>query len=338
MNDLIKEIHEEAFIIDAHYDLLFDVVEQRALGRTKVIEIDHLPNFKKGGFNLIISSIFVDDAFIPEMVLRKALNQVSALYAEIDESPDELMLCKSYEDILEAKHAGKVGIMLSFEGVEPLYDDLSLLRVFYELGVRFVGLTWSRRNYAADGCHFSMDVEDRGGGLTQFGEALVKEAERLGMIIDVSHINDRGFEDVMRFTEGPVIASHSNSREVGLIPRNLTDEQLKKIAERGGVAGINILSRIASGKADQGDVELLADHIEHFKQTVGIEHIGLGLDCCDMLRKYFPTSDDGAFAFDILHHQTLEKLTEKLLDRGFEKDEILKIYGGNWLKVYGKVF
>ena len=336
MDERIQEIHEEALIIDAHYDLLFDVVEQRALGRTKVIETDHLPNFKKGGFNLIVSSIFVDNAFIPEMVLRKALNQVSALYAEIDESPDELMFCKTYEDIMEAKRTGKVGIMLSFEGVEPLYDDLSLLRVFYELGVRFVGLTWSRRNYAADGCHFSMDVEDRGGGLTQFGEALVKEAERLGMIIDVSHINDRGFEDVMRFTEGPVIASHSNSREVGEIPRNLTDEQLKTLAERGSVAGLNILSRMASGRANQGTVEQLVDHLEHMKNVVGAEHLGLGLDCCDMLRKYFPPSDDEAF--DIIKHETLGQLTGELLERGFEKDEILGIYGGNWLRVYGEVF
>ena len=336
MDKLIQEIHDEAFIIDAHYDLLFDVAKQRALGRTKVIETDHLPNFKKGGFNLIVSSIFEDDEFIPEMVLHKALNQVSALYAEIDESPDELMFCKSYEDILEAKHTGKVGIMLSFEGVEPLYQDISLLRVFYELGVRFVGLTWSRRNFAADGCHFTMEEEDRGGGLTQFGEALVKEAERLGMLLDITHINDRGFKDVFRFAEGPIIASHSNSREVAKTPRNLTDEQLKKIAERGGVAGINILSRIASGKAGEGDIDLIADHVEHMKQTVGVDYIGLGLDCCDMLRKYFPPSDDESF--DILKHQNLQDLTKKLLERDFEKEEIMKIYGGNWLKVYGKVF
>ncbi|WP_051189187.1 dipeptidase [Halalkalibacillus halophilus] len=340
MKDLVNEIHEEAFIIDAHFDLLFDVVKQRETGRTKVIETDHVPNFRKSGFNLIISSIFVDDAFNPEMVLHKALNQVSALYAEIDESPDEIMLCKSYEDVMEAKRTGKVGIMLSFEGVEPLYNDLSLLRVFYELGVRFVGLTWSRRNFAADGCHFTMEEEDRGGGLTKFGEALVTEAERLGMIIDVTHINDRGFEDVFRFNNGTIIASHSDAREVTETPRNLTDNQLKRIASRGGVAGINVVSLIASGDANKGDVNILVDHIEHMKKTVGIDYIGLGLDCCDALYKYLTDAMLNQMEdrpFDIISHAELKTLTEKLLERGFEKEEIIQIYGGNYLRVYGEV-
>ncbi|WP_461181636.1 dipeptidase [Virgibacillus kimchii] len=336
----IKEIHEDAFIIDAHFDLLLDVVEQRAAGRTKVIETDHLPKFRKSGFNLIVSSIFIEDAFIPEMVLHKALNQVSALYAEIDESPEHIMLCKTYEDIVEARRSGKVGIMLSFEGVEPLYNDLSLLRIFYELGVRFVGMTWSRRNQAADGCHFTMEEEDRGGGLTQFGEAVVKEAERLGMIIDITHINDRGFEDVFRFAKGPVIASHSNAREVAQTPRNLTDQQLKDIASRGGVAGINVVSRIAAADPHKGAVDLLADHIVHMKKTVGIDHIGLGLDCCDMLYKYLTEAmldqmEDRSF--DIISHDSLEKLTEKLLERGINKEEIIKIYGGNFLRVHKEV-
>src|SRR5690625_2063866 len=134
------------------------------------------------------------------------------------------MLCKSYDDILEAKRTGKVGILLSFEGVEPLYDDITLLRPFYELGVRFVGLTWSRRNAAADG-----SIEDdtfNGGGLTPFGKQLVQEAENLGMIIDVSHLNDPGFDDVLATSKQTIIASHSNSRKITNKLRNLrSDEQ-----------------------------------------------------------------------------------------------------------------
>src|SRR5690625_7848577 len=126
----IKIIHEEAITIDAHFDLLFDVAAQRALGRTKVIETDHLPELKKGGWNVIVSSIYLHDADLPENALRKALHQVSCLYEELGESPDKLMLCKNTSDILQAKESDKIGIMLSFEGVEPLGTDISLLRVF----------------------------------------------------------------------------------------------------------------------------------------------------------------------------------------------------------------
>jgi membrane dipeptidase len=333
----IDEIHAETIIIDAHFDLLFDVAAQRALGRTKVIETDHLPDFKKGGWNIIVSSIYLEDADLPELALRKALHQVSCLYAELEESPDELMLCKNTSDILQAKKRGKIGIMLSFEGVEPLGTDISLLRVFYELGVRFVGLTWSRRNAAGDGCAFKFSDRQMTGGLSDFGLDVIKEAEKLGIIMDVTHINDEGFEDIMAKSNQPVIASHSNARTVSHTPRNLTDAQLKAIADSGGVAGINAVSMIASVESNDADVNTLVDHMKHMADVVGVEHIGLGLDLCDMFNKYKP---EGVVrkAFDIVNkHGSLEGLTYALLERGFSKEDIVKIYGGNFMKVYKKV-
>jgi len=336
-NEKIAGIHEEALIIDAHFDLLFDVAAQRARGRTKVIETDHLPEFKKGGWNIIVSSIYLEDADLPENALRKALHQVSCLYAELEESSDKLMLCTNTAEIKQAKESGKLGIMLSFEGVEPLGTDISLLRVFYELGVRFIGLTWSRRNAAGDGCTFKFSDRQMTGGLSAFGLDIIREAEKLGMIMDVTHINDEGFEDIMAHSHQPVIASHSNARAVSRTPRNLTDAQLKAIADSGGVAGINAVSMIASVESDRPDVYTLADHIAHMADVAGIEHIGLGLDLCDLFSKYKP---DGVVrdAFDIVDkHGSLGELTVALLERGFAKADIMKIYGGNFMQVYARV-
>ncbi|MEC5424540.1 dipeptidase [Virgibacillus sp. C22-A2] len=341
MEQTAAAIHQKALSIDAHFDLLFDVAAQRELGRKQVIETDHLPQFIKGGWDVIVSSIFIDDDDLPEMALRKALNQVSCLYSEIDESPDKIMLCKSAADIMQAKQSGKVGIMLSFEGVEPLGTDISLLRMFYELGVRMIGLTWSRRNTAGDGCAFDFKTRGMTGGITDFGLTVIEEAERLGMIMDVTHINDEGFIDIMEHSTQPVIASHSNSRVITETPRNLTDDQLQKIAASGGVAGINAVSIIAAATDEGATVEKLVDHIEHMVKVVGTEHIGLGLDLCDMFKKY--TSPEGRSklprtSFDVVDtHSGLHALTVALLRRGFTKEDIVKIYGRNMLRVYENV-
>ncbi|MBP1971500.1 membrane dipeptidase [Virgibacillus natechei] len=334
---LIDEIHAEAITIDAHFDLLFDVAAQRELGRTQVIETDHLPHFTKGSWDVIVSSIFLDNSQLPEMALHKALDQVRSLYAEIEESPDKIMLCKNVQDIKQAKQSGKVGIMLSFEGVEPLHSDVNLVRVFYELGVRMIGLTWSRRNAAGDGCAFNFTTRQATGGLSDFGLSVIAEAERLGMIMDVTHINDEGFQDIIASSHQPVIASHSNAREIAETPRNLTDEQLRQVAKSGGVAGINAISTIASIKPEEATIEKLVDHIEHMTTIVGVDHIGIGLDLCDMLNKYIVLGKKRK-AFDILKdHGKLEDLTHALLERGFEKESILKIYGQNMLRVYDEI-
>lgn len=331
---LINEIHSESITIDAHFDLLFDVAAQRELGRKRVIETDHLPFFLKGGWNIIVSSIYLGDGDLPEMALRKALNQVNCLHAEIEESPDKIMLCKNVQDIMQAKQSGKVGIMLSFEGVEPLGGDATLLRAFYELGVRMIGLTWSRRNAAGDGCAFDFAERQMTGELSDFGIAVIEEAEKLGMIMDVTHINDQGFSDIIGASHQPVIASHSNARVIANTPRNLTDGQLREIADSGGVAGINAVSKIASEPPEDATIEILVDHIEHMVSIVGIDHIGIGLDLCDMLNKYVKNRT----AFDVVRdHGVLEELTAALLERGFEKEDIMKIYGENMLRVYREV-
>lgn len=333
----IKNIHENFTIVDAHLDLLFDIEKKRKMGQKKVIEAGYLPEFKEGGVNIIVSSIYIEDDYLPELALRKALDQISAFYSELDESGDKIMFVKNLSDMAEALTTGGIGILLSFEGVEPLINDINLLRIFYKLGVRGVGLTWSRRNYAADGCSFAR-VKDKENGLTEFGEQVVKQAEELGMVIDVSHLNETGFWDVMEITTQPVIASHSNCRAINGIMRNLTDDQIKALAKTGGVIGINAASVIVA--ENNADVKALADHVDHLREIAGIEHIGLGFDFCDQIfRDQSQNKDkkqDGPY--DVIKgHRNIYRLTEELIMRGYTDDELRLIYGENFLRVYKSV-
>ncbi len=334
-------IKNQSIIVDAHLDLLFDVEIQREHGQTKVIETNYLPSFKAGGVNLVVSSIYIDDMFMPEMALRKALNQISALHAEIDESGDKFSLCKSYKEAMEVIKDDKIAIMLSFEGVEPLYNDLSLLRVFYELGVRLIGLTWNRRNYAADGCGFTKKIQGSEGGLTDFGVKLVENAEKLGMIIDTSHLNETGFWDLMKISKKPIIASHSNTRKFASTIRNLTDEQIKAIASKAGVIGMNVCSVLVADEDKKGSLIQLVNHIDHIVDLVGIEHVGIGFDFCDQLFKYSSPQVINSLprkAFDVLkNHGEIDLFISELIKRGYKEDHIKKILGENFLRVFKEV-
>ncbi|WDV47246.1 dipeptidase [Clostridiaceae bacterium M8S5] len=320
-------------IVDAHYDILVDVTKKRAQGKTKVIEREYLNEFRESGVNIIVCSIFLDSIYVPEMALRQALNQINALYLEIEESPEDLMLCRSYDDITKALDNNKIGFLLSFEGVEPLGNDINLLKIFYELGVRLVGLVWSRRNYAGDGSSFTTDHRGTGSGLTEFGKELVKRAEKLGMIIDVSHLNDEGFWDVMKIAKNPVIASHSNCRELCKQMRNLRDEQIQSLASTGGVIGMNTCSKFVSNKEEDKNYKTLVNHIDYIVKLIGIEYVGFGFDFCDFLRE-----NKKSEVFDVLDsYKELPLFVEELVNRGYSDEDIKKIVGDNFLNVFKKV-
>lgn len=336
----IDRIHNTYTVVDAHFDLLTHVDMKRGLGYKKVIETEFLPDFKEGGVDVIVCSLYIETMFLPEMGLKKALDQISALYAEIDESPDKIMLCRTYDDILNAKEQGKLAILLSLEGVDPLTNDLNLLRIFYELGVRLVGLTWSRRNFAADGCRFGKVDEGTRGGLTDFGVRLVRLAEELGMIIDVSHINDEGFWDVMRITQRPVIASHSNCRALANSMRNLTDQQIKALSEKKGVIGMNVCSTFVSDNDENCDAKHLADHADHIAKLTGIEHVGLGFDFCDFLRipDMEPAVKPARSNYDVIKgHKNMKQFTEALINLGYSDEDIGMILGGNFMNIYREI-
>lgn len=335
--DHVARLHQNALTIDAHFDLTYDIANKRDRGATKVVVSDYLEGFRTGGFDLIVSAIFIHNYFLPEMGLRKALDQISYLFQEMDESPGIMRICKTPADMLQAKAEAQLGILLSLEGVDPIQNDLRLLRIFYELGVRGVGLAWSRRNYAADGAFFKETREGRKGGLTPFGIKVIEEAEKLGMLIDVSHLNDEGFWDVMEVAQKPLIASHSNCRALVSSMRNLTDRQIEVIAQKGGVIGMNALNAFVADSSDQNrrvTADDLVKHVDHIAQLVGVQHVGLGLDLCDSFKNYLtmPSSLD---TYDVLDgHHSLPEFTTALIEHGYSDDDILLILGGNFMRVY----
>ncbi len=221
--------------------------------------------------------------------------------------------------------------------MRPFQNDLQLLRIFYDLGVRGLGLTWSRRNYAADGCAFTSGREPRGGGLTPFGRALVAKAEALGMLIDVSHMNEPGFWDVLEIAQTPVIASHSNCRALADTPRNLNDRQIEALAAIDGVMGMNAISAFVGDGAGKRGVDALLDHVDHVVKVAGIRHVGIGFDFCSGFKNYLSLAHP-LETHDVLPgHHRLTDFTAGLLQRGYVEEDIKRVLGGNFRRVFEKV-
>lgn len=337
LQDHIADIHQNAFTIDAHFDLTFDMANRRERGEKKVIENNYLPHFKRGKFDLIVSAIFIHDIFLPEMGLRRALDQISYLHDEISESPGLFRICRTMAESRQAKRAGETALFLSLEGADPLQNDLGLLRIFYELGVRGLGLVWSRRNYIADGAFFNPQKEGRKGGLTPFGVELIAKAEELGMFIDVSHINDEGFWDVIDIATQPIIASHSNCRSLANTMRNLTDEQIMAIGQNGGVIGMNSVNLFTKTDKKEVGVADLVDHVDHIVDLVGINHVGLGFDICNSFKNYLQMKEAIPAQDIIKDHSEIDYFTGELITRGYKDEEILAVLGGNFSRVYTEI-
>jgi membrane dipeptidase len=224
-----------------------------------------------------------------------------------------------------------VAAVLHLEGAEPIGPDLAELEVLHAAGLRSLGLTWSRPNAFATGVPFAFPGSpDQGPGLTDRGRALVRACGELGILVDVSHLNARGFWDVLELSDGPVVASHSNAHALCPSPRNLTDDQLRAIGERAGVVGINFHVSFlrADGREDADTpLSLIAEHAAHVAELAGVECVGLGSDF------------DGAVMPAALGDVTgLPALLDVLGDAGFSATEIAGIASGNWRRVLAAVW
>lgn len=328
-------IHKAATVIDFHCDTLKEVVgwprirarlnDRRKLGeRSDEGHLD-LPRLQEGGVDCQVFAVFTSREPRPQ---NAALWLLDAFYQALEENGDRLELALNSDDIKGAERDGKVAGLLSIEGGEPLLGSLAALRMFYKLGVRAMGLTWSFRNELGNGSGERRPT----GGLTDFGISVVEEMNSLGMIVDVSHLNDQGFWDVVEVNKGPFIASHSNCRTLCEVSRNLTDDMIRALAERGGVMGMNFLpfflvprEDLSSGK--RATVKSVVDHIDHIVDLVGPEHIGLGSDYDGI-----PYPPDG-----LEDASKMPNLTLELVRRGYSDGDIENILGGNFLRVIGEV-
>ena len=306
-------------IVDAHCDTLWAAPrEKRALHeRSERGHLD-LPRLQEAGVYIQFFAVFSDPSHAAAGFTADALGMIETFYESAEASRGSLRPLLWRDDLDGAPQAGQVFGLLSLEGGEPLHGRVDVLRSFFRLGIRAMGLTWNHRNELADG---QLESES-GGGLTRRGRAVVREMERLGMVIDCSHLSDAGFWDLMSQTTGPVIASHSNARALCPHPRNLTDEQIAAIGERGGVIGINFFPPFLRRDEDASIADVIR-HVEYIAGRVGVQAVCLGSDYDGISRTPVGLEDC----------TKLPALAEELLRLGYSEDDVRAIMGGNMVRL-----
>src|SRR6266513_72124 len=327
-------------IVDMHFDLPMDLYEKR--DRKNVLEVEFLPELETGNMGVLGAAIYIEDRYLPENGLRVALDQIARLYAGT-QACQRFAICKSVREIQNARAEGKIALIITMEGVEPLETDLNLLRIFYELGVRSIGLTHARSNAAGHGGIFA-PTGSALEGLTAFGRDVVRECERLGVIVDLAHINPAGFDEIFSITTNPPIVSHTNVRCYYDIERNISDEQIKMIGKRRGVIGVN--SVLVSPRGDESTLDRYIDHIEHVVNLIGVECVAIGFDFFEFIYRQWPESARKELAAkfttphfipDMSNHSHARNLTRRLIERGFSDEQIEKILRGNWMRIFKAV-
>lgn len=332
----IDQFHASG-IVDMHFDLPLDLYDRRQ--QRELLRNEFVPELRAGGVGLIGAALFIEDKHLPEMGLRVALDQIARLYEEAALAADDVTICRSYADIVQARAAGKIGVLITMEGVEPLGTDLHLLRVFYELGMRSLGLTHARRNAAGDGGVFAPSGSSPA-GLSPFGKAVVQECQRLGILLDLAHLNAAGTDDVLALTDGPLIISHTNPRRFHDIERNTGDAHLRAVGERGGVIGVNAV--LLSSRKEMATIDHYIDHIIYIADLAGIDAVGVGFDFIEFLFRHWTPEQQAAVAAAMIqthqppgltNHSHARNLTRRLIERGFHDEEIEKVLYRNWLRV-----
>ncbi len=357
-----RELHRRAIVIDLHSDTTQRLLDEGMdLGVRQPDGHMDLPRMREGGLGAQFFSIWVEPKYGP-LYLRYALAQIDVVLANVERRRRQIEMAGTAADIRRLHAAGKIAALMGLEGGHVIEDDLRVLDILYRLGVRYMTLTWNNTNNWADS---SMDTA-RHNGLTDFGRRVVEQMNRLGMMVDISHVSDKTFYDALAATRAPVIASHSSCRALSNVPRNMTDDMIRALAKNGGVMHINFhesfldqanadawakaraeydkeearleaqfqsdavrlakekrrLEGAYQAKLARAELARIADHMDHVKKLVGVDHIGLGSDF------------DGARMPRGMEDVTrLPYLTAELLRRGYTEAELIKILGGNTLRV-----
>lgn len=369
-----REIQNSAIVIDTHADTPQRFLDENFdIGSTDPNDIGHisLDKAKAGNLGAEFFSIWVDPDTNQGHFAHHTLDLIDSVYEQAARHPDRMMMAFSVADIERAHREHKLAALLGIEGGHSIENDIHLLRDYYRLGVRYMTLSWSNTNEWADS---SGDMDDpkvqHHNGLTDQGKQIVLEMNRLGMLVDISHVADKTFYDALAVTRAPVIASHSSARALTHHPRNMTDDMLRAVARNGGVVQVNFyngfidenyrktaeamaqdkeaaikaydeqqkaagktisfldhdrIERAWSAKVPRPPLSALIDHIDHIAKIAGIDHVGLGSDF-DGVSGATPQGIDSA--------ADLPKITQALLDRGYQAEDIRKILGENLLRVF----
>lgn len=338
VSEAAAALHRDALVVDAHNDSIVFHIRQ---GNTSMSDrpdpelarrdglIRYLrgpldtslrlaepqvsfPKMRAGGLDCGFFAVDVTRAWHNH--LAYALDGHGFFAADLAAHPDEAVVARSAADVRAARAAGRLAVVLTVENSDALDGSLNVLRMFHQIGIRAISLSHNPRALAADG----VGETRTGGGLTEFGVRLVHEMNALGMLVDISHLSERSFWDVMETTTRPVIASHSSCRALCDHPRNLTDAQLRAVKENRGVVSITFVPDFVDPR--QPTIERLLDHFEHAIAVAGAEHVGLGSDF-----------DGGGTT--LRDATELPLITQVLLTRGHAPDEIRLVIGENLLRV-----
>ena len=367
----VERLLERAVVIDLHNDTTQMIVDEGYnLAESHNYGQVDIPRMRRGHYSGLFFSIWSDsERYTTAESIRRALDEIDAVRRETARHPADLALAATADEILAARKQGRIAVLMGVEGGHMIDSDLAILRTYYQLGARYMTLTHTTNTPWAD----SSGAAPAHNGLTDFGRQVVREMNRLGMMVDISHVSDKTFSDVLETSTAPVIASHSSCRALDDAPRNMTDDMLRALAKNGGVVHINyfegfldhgFLERYAALKAEQaqqdaiedqapkfGDrsqvgpamrkldaqriatlgrvpLSTLLDHFEHAVRIAGIDHVGLGSD--------FDGSDD-QFPEGMEDASKIPNLVRGLMERGFSDEDILKILGGNTLRVMREV-
>ena len=372
-----RAIQASAIIVDTHADTPQRFLDEGFdIGSTDPNDIGHisLDKARRGNLGAEFFSIWVDPETNQGHFARHTFDLIDSVYEQAARHPDRMMMSFSVADIERAHKEHKLAALMGIEGGHSIENDIHLLRDYYRLGVRYMTLSWSNTNEWADS---SGDIDDpkvqHHNGLTDFGKQVVLEMNRLGMMVDISHVADKTFWDAIATTKAPVIASHSSARALTNAPRNMTDDMLRAVTKNGGVVQVNFFSafvdeefRKAMEAQAKDQSAAIQKHLDSLKaQGTPASYIEIDrierqwmakiprpplkslIDHIDHVAKIAGGDHVGLGSdFDGVSGATpqgidsaadLPKITQALLDRGYSADDIKKILGGNLLRVFGEV-
>lgn len=333
----MKAITKSAILIDTHNDIPSFTVDGADIGNSPKNMTD-IPRLKQGGVGAIFFSVYVSSKYVEgNHSANRALQMIDTVKQDIiDKYPATFQLALTADDIVKAHKHHKIAALMGVEGGHAIEDSLRLLRDYQRLGVRYMTLTHTNTNNWADS---SGDIEkpdvQHHNGLTPFGKDVVLEMNRLGMMVDISHVADKTFYDALEVSKAPLLASHSSARSVTNVPRNMTDDMIRALAKKGGVIQVNFYCNFINqqaadapkGATVHASISDVVAHIDHIRQVAGIDAIGIGSDFDGI--ECAPEGLEDVSKFP--------SLTRALLEKGYSPSDIKKIYGGNTLRVMRQV-
>jgi membrane dipeptidase len=333
----VEKIRKSAILIDTHNDIPSFTVSGSDIGNAPKNHTD-LPRLRQGGVGAVFFSIYVAATYVEgNRSANRALQMIDTVQHDIiDRYPNDFQQAFTAADIERAHRKGKIAALMGIEGGHAIEDSPRLLRDYYRLGVRYMTLThWNTNSWADSSGDINNDKVQHHNGLTPLGKDIVREMNRLGMIVDISHVADKTFYDALETSGAPIIASHSACRAVTNVPRNMTDDMIRARAKKRGVIQININCGFVSQKVADApkDAQVRATpddvvaHIDHVRQIAGVDTIGIGTDFDGITCT--PAGLDDVSKFP--------NLTRALIEKGYSRNDIKKIYDGNTLRVMREV-